>query len=210
MATIYLLVSFRGQPNPTRLGQRDNEAFANMAHFLKDGKGEVSRFCYFAEWGWQKSLALAMRVLTVDMMPFFASYYGAQRNFSECRFILWGTSAGAVSALALANLVPDAQIAYIGLADGAFYDNDSSFLMKNPQSKGYFANENYYQTADQKPGYAEIHGSVAGGFTNKDLTSSLSWAARNTGAGAHAQAVNNSVGPASVTIKRCIDSDRSS
>jgi pimeloyl-ACP methyl ester carboxylesterase len=143
------------------------------------------------------------------MKPFFASYYGDEHDFSDCRFILFGTSAGAISALALASIIPDAQIAYIGLADAAFYDNDSSFLMKTPLSRGYFANENYYQTADRLPWNNEIHGTVAG-FNNRNLTASLSWSARNTGHGAHDEAVNKSVAPASATIKRCIDSDRSS
>ena len=210
MSTKFFVVSVRGQPKAGLTGTRDQEAFMNMAKFQTPGS-EVTRYAFWAKWGWQPNLTWATSILQGVMKVDFANFYPGE-DFSSVRFVFFGASAGAISVLALASLLPDSQIAYIGLADAAFYADDSAFLQTSPGSKGYFANENYFQTADQHGLYStkEIHGSVASPFTNVDLTTSLKTIAQKTGYGAHSECVNLATPKISLKISECIRSDRSS
>jgi hypothetical protein len=210
MTTKYFIVSVRGQPKASLTGTRDDDAFMNMAKFQTAGS-EVTRYAFWAKWGWQANETWATSTLQGVMKADFARFYPGE-DFSSVRFIFFGASAGAISVLALAYHVPDSQIAYIGLADAAFYAGDSAFLQVNPLSKGYFANENYFQTADQHGPFSskEIHGPVAAPFANFDMTASLGSIARNTGGGAHGECVNLATPKISLKISECIRGDRSS
>lgn len=209
MATKFFIVSVRGQPNAALTGARDREAFDQMMTFKTQDR-EVTRYAYWAKWGWTANETWATATLGLIKTDFATFYPG--EDFSLARFIFAGASAGGISVLALANILPNSQIAYIGLADAAFYANDSAFLQGLPTGKGYFASENFFQTADQGAFYPskEIHGEVAAPFTNTDLTPSLGWTARQTGRGAHAECVNLATKQIVLKIKECIHSDRSS
>lgn len=173
MATIYYVVTFAGHNDKRKAGIRNPVEFADLAPLIAAGSGNVSRFAFMAGVGKTSSQVVARDVLTIAQQYFATEYPG--KAFSDVRFLVYGASAGGITALTFAGMVPDIQIGYIGLADAAFYRGDSDSFMGAPGSHAFFKNENFFQVYQNSPSESEIHGEVRG-FTNIDLTNRLTLA----------------------------------
>ncbi|MBL8311619.1 MAG: hypothetical protein JNL19_14455 [Burkholderiales bacterium] len=203
MATIYFVVTFSGHNDPKRSGTRNNAGFAYLAPLLQEGAREVSRFAFFAGLGLTDSNRVAESVLATTRSYFATEYRG--RSFSDLRFLIYGASAGGITALSFALKVPDSQIAYIGLADAAFYRGETDQFMTNPGSRAYFGNENFFQTWQNNPDEPEIHGPVKG-FTNTDMTNTLTH--KEVAGDPHVACIQRAVPICLNSMKAVIRSDR--
>ena len=107
--------------------QADNTAFRNFAPLLN--LGDVSRFAFYAGLGRTESEKVAHIVKGIA-----DGYNGGSSD--GITFIIHGYSAGGITALHFAYLVPNSQIVYIALSDAAFYRGDTDYLMRTPGSQG--------------------------------------------------------------------------
>lgn len=151
MGKKYFVVNFAGHGDLKLQGTRDHGAFQNMAPLL--ACGDVSRFCFYAGLGVRASQRVAQGVLGIIR--------GWAGRIDDATFIIHGYSAGGITALHFASLIPDAQIVYLALSDAAFMRDESDHLMAQPGSEAYYLNENYYQTYDNSRQRREIHGRVS-------------------------------------------------
>ena len=171
MAKKYFLVHFSGHGKPELQGERDQTAFRNLAPLLTFG--DVSRFAFYAGLGKKKSQEVARKVKGI-----VDGYNGGSSD--GITFIIHGYSAGGITALHFASLVPDSQIVYIALSDAAFYRGDTDYLMNTPGSQGYYLNENYYQTYENSASVDEIHDRItATGWKNRLVLLGGKWPFKN-------------------------------
>jgi hypothetical protein len=190
MAKKYFVVHFSGHGETRKAGQRDNSTFNNLAPLLSL-RQDVSRFSFWAGLGDKSSKDVANKVYSEAK-----AYAGG--SIDDITFIIHGYSAGGVTALHFAYLIPNDQIVYIGLSDAAFYRNDTDYLMQNPGSTAYHSSDNYYQIRENKS-----HQKVFG-FTNIEVRApNLSPGSFST---YHTQAVNYADGKIFDKMKSIIQS----
>ena len=167
MAKKYFLVHFSGHGDPNLQGQRDTDAFRNFAELLN--LGDVSRFAFYAGLGKAKSEEVARSVKGIA-----DGYNGGDTN--GITFIIHGYSAGGITALIFASLVPASQIVYIALADAAFYRGETEYLRTSTAPLAYYLNENYFQIYENSPNNNEIHNEMtATGWINKQIPWERGW-----------------------------------
>lgn len=166
MGKRYFVVHFSGHGKPKLNGARDQQAFGNLSGLL--ALGDVSRFCFYA------GLGPASREVATNVLGIARGYAGSGAD--AVTYIVHGYSAGGITALHFAQKLPPRQLVYIGLSDVAFMRGESDSLMTTPGAAGYHASDNYYQTVDNAPSRAEIHGKISSpGWSNQVVAVSGGW-----------------------------------
>ncbi len=197
MAKKYFIVHFSGHGDPAKIGQRDNVAFNRFSPVM-DLKKDVSRFCFWSGLSPKQHSDIADKA-RLEII----SYNGG--DISNIIFLIHGYSAGGVTALFFAKLIPEKQIACIVLSDAAFQKGETDNLRLNPGCHAYISNDNYYQTFDNSPSSTEVHDRI-NGFTNIPLIRlQTSWIGDNE---YHKQACNYGFDQAIIRMKYIVIYDK--